>query len=335
MNIRRLFFLSLSCRFRRGAGVLLLAAILLALAGCGEGAGGDDDEKPVRVKNGMETFSEISASLGDKPVNTVDAPYELKLSGFDFSVNGMFAVVCDEFGDKYVALDLSACEGLSFVSGAGEGKNKIVSIILPRTLESLPAPAGGGALGVFEGYAALKSVEISGAVSIGDSAFKNCANLETISFPPRIAGAVSGAFAGCPNLSFIVRAGRGNLSSPDGKSLVLNGNTLLAAAESAVAGGLYEVPAGIRELAADSLAGLRMTTVKIPDSVDKIGARAFAGCASLTTVEIRAVTPPALILSGAAASFPAGITAIHVPSGSLSNYRGAWTQFSTDKFYGF
>ncbi|MDR0551502.1 MAG: leucine-rich repeat domain-containing protein, partial [Spirochaetaceae bacterium] len=185
----------------------------------------------------------------------------------------------------------------------------------------------------------LKSVEISGAVSIGDSAFKNCANLETISFPPRIAGAVSGAFAGCHNLSFTIRAGRGNLSSPDGKSLVLNGNTLLAAAESAVAivgaDSVYEVPAGIRELAADSLAGLGMTTVKIPASVDKIGERAFAGCASLTTVEIRAVTPPALILSGAAASFPAGITAIHVPSGSLSNYRGAWTQFSTDKFYGF
>jgi hypothetical protein len=113
---------------------------------------------------------------------------------------------------------------------------------------------------------------------------------------------------------------------------VLNGNTLLAAAESAVAGGLYEVPAGIRELAADSLAGLGMTTVKIPASVDKIGERAFAGCASLAAVEIRAVTPPDIVKTGDGASFPAGITAIRVPSGSLTAYRTAWTQFSADKF---
>ncbi|MDR0568052.1 MAG: leucine-rich repeat domain-containing protein [Spirochaetaceae bacterium] len=319
-------------RFTGGTALLFLFVYALPaaflLAGCGDPSNSGSGEEPSAPEPApvMENWDEIASYLAGKPENTADTPYRLKLTGFDFSEHGMFPGVCEQFGNKYVDLDLSECTGTAFDSGGG-GKGNIVSLILPESLAILPE-------GAFEGYGVLTSVTVSGAIAIGDRAFRNCGNLETLSLPPRITAAVSGAFAGCPNLTFAVREGRGNLTAPEGKRLALNGNTLLAVAEAGISGGACEVPEGFRELGTASFAGLPITSVTIPASVDKIGAGAFAGCTALGRADIYAVSPPEITLSGTGRSFPGNVT-IRVPSASVSAYRTAWAeQFSPESFTG-
>lgn len=73
----------------------------------------------------------------------------------------------------------------------------------------------------------------------------------------------------------------------------------------------------------------RITTLDIPSSVISIGASAFWGCSALTTVKVRATTPPSL----GGSALPTTVNIIYVPNSSVSAYKILWAAYA-DKIIG-
>ena len=68
-----------------------------------------------------------------------------------------------------------------------------------------------------------------------------------------------------------------------------------------------------------------LTSIDIPNSVTSIGGWAFYGCNSLTSITVNAVTPPT-------SDYAFGDTnncPIYVPSGSVSAYQSAWSDYAS------
>lgn len=71
---------------------------------------------------------------------------------------------------------------------------------------------------------------------------------------------------------------------------------------------------------------ISLTSITIPDSVTSIDDYAFADCMGLTSITVNATTPPTLgtIVLGNTNDCP-----IYVPSGSVSAYQSAWSDYSS------
>lgn len=86
---------------------------------------------------------------------------------------------------------------------------------------------------------------------------------------------------------------------------------------------------GVKIIPAQCFQGMRhITTLDIPSSVVSIGISAF-DCPSLTTVKVRATTPP----SGGGDGLPTNVNIIYVPSSSVSAYKVLWAAYA-DKIVG-
>ena len=79
---------------------------------------------------------------------------------------------------------------------------------------------------------------------------------------------------------------------------------------------------GVTGIGAKSFNGSALGSVTIPASVTNIGAAAFGACASLSKVELKAMTPPTL--GGDAFAGCAEGLKIYVPCGAGKAYRAAW-----------
>jgi hypothetical protein len=112
--------------------------------------------------------------------------------------------------DKYVELDLSACtmgDSTEFNprSGSGTGKQKVVSLTLPDTAETINTiPAGNtpvDQMSAFKDFINLTEVSGAGITEIPGYAFYDLGSLTTVSFPA--ATEISGtlAFYGCTSLT--------------------------------------------------------------------------------------------------------------------------------------
>ena len=90
-----------------------------------------------------------------------------------------------------------------------------------------------------------------GVMEIGESAFKDCANLTNVTIPEGVKEIGAYAFRGCANLTSVT------------------------------------IPEGVTEIGAYAFEGCaNLTSVIIPEGVTEIGQSAFSGCAKLTSVTI-------------------------------------------------
>jgi hypothetical protein len=105
---------------------------------------------------------------------------------------------------KFVALDLSLCamNGTVFNPDPdiATGKNRIVSIVLPDTAESIPD--GNTSTSVFRHFTSLEDVSGENITTIGDFAFRGCTSLTSVSFPAVTSIGIN-AFRECTSLTSV------------------------------------------------------------------------------------------------------------------------------------
>jgi hypothetical protein len=125
------------------------------------------------------SIAEVTAYLAAATGSYTASPLPVTLDNLSTYWGDLCATIT-----KYVDLDLSTCtmSGTEFdpVASSASGKDKIVSLTLPKNAISLKA--GSSALPTFYYFTALKSVTGENIQNIGDYSFRNSSTLKTVSF---------------------------------------------------------------------------------------------------------------------------------------------------------
>jgi hypothetical protein len=266
--------------------------------------------------NGTVDFSSFTAVVyddgfigdgsGDNALNPLIKPVSGELNAENW--NALLEEIKTD--NKFIALDLSGCTIGTHSSGGGlytdgtfdpnsavsNGKNKIVSLILPATATKI-------ALGTyndptFKNFSILKTVTGSNVTQIGEWAFYNCIALTTISFPG-VTEIADYAFYRCSYLM--------NTNLPE---VTVIGNNAFSNCESLVGVNLPNAEVVGRNAFEYCT---RLTSVSIPDAID-IGNGAFFNCTELSNITI---SKAASIGDMAFADCPKATFSV-VGSGSLS-----------------
>jgi hypothetical protein len=219
---------------------------------------------PLTGISGIETCIDTAAGTYDGSTATVPIPLPVRLNLADSGGSGWQDLLARIHAkSKYVALDLSACTGVTgvFDPGTGTGKDRIVSLVLPDAATGIQA----GSLTNLAGVAG------AGITNVGEHAFRNCAALTVASFP---AAAFIGkhAFQGCTALTTV--------SLPAAKTIDLN------AFRESGAGSLTVILGGTApRVASNMFSGItsKTVTVKTPAGAAGYGPMPFdnAGTAAV------------------------------------------------------
>jgi len=143
--------------------------------------------------------------------------------------------------------------------------------------------------GVLRGYSGnATNVTIPSNVTvIGMTAFFGKSNITNISIPASVDSVSSLAFQGCSNLTSItVNTQNKFFSSVDG--VLFNKDiTALVIYPAGKRERTYTIPEGITSIGANAFEGCTsLTSITIPTSVTSIGTRAFGSCIGLTNITI-------------------------------------------------
>jgi hypothetical protein len=188
----------------------------------------------------FESLAGMRAFLGSAPLNSVNTPYPVALSGVDvsgFAGGGTGLSAYDRlyrlfaaFQGRYVALDLSACTGTEITCGGGTqlnidarpDKDKLVSLILPDSLTAIGNYA-------FARSSSLKSVTMNDGLEIikADS-FIECTSLSSVVLPPSVIELGLTVFNGCTALTSVTLPSSLIINMEGGSSHAFDGCTNLA-----------------------------------------------------------------------------------------------------------
>ena len=146
----------------------------------------------------------------------------------------------------------------------------------------------------FRGCSGLTSISIPSSVEIiGDLAFEGCSGLTSINIPEGVTTIGTRAFGGCSSLNISVNGNKTKYSSVNGM-LLDKEKTILIAYPSAKET-VTNVPTSVTTIGNNAFYGCKsLTSISIPSSVTSIGGDAFYGCSGLEEVTMEANTPPEL-----------------------------------------
>ncbi len=183
--------------------------------------------------------------------------------------------------------------------------------VLPKeTLKALIINEGATSVGGASGFTKLTSVTIpESATAISAEAFKDCSSLAQITIPKNIASIGTKAFEGCGNLKKVYDLSDALEIKKDNKNGMVGyySEQILMAFEDRQGDFLFTTQNGVHYLNGyvgndtniilpdnykgekyqifnSAFANTKITGIKIPEGVTKIGKNAFANCTSLKTV---------------------------------------------------
>ena len=150
--------------------------------------------------------------------------------------------------------------------------------IIPNSVTSIGNSA-------FRSCSSLSSVTIPNSVtSIGDYAFRACSGLTSITIPNSVTSIGSVAFYGCSGLTTIkVETGNSKYDSRNNCNAIIEteSNTLIAGCKNTI------IPSNITSIEMWAFGGCSgLTSISIPNSVTSIGKSAFYDCSGLTSITI-------------------------------------------------
>ena len=167
----------------------------------------------------------------------------------------------------------------------------------------------------FNDYGLITSAEIkSGVTSIDYNAFSYCQKLSSCTIPDSVTSIGSGAFDGCGSLT--------SIDIPNSVTSIGDWAFAYCSFSSIV---IPDSVASIGGSAFQNCTGL--TSCTIGSGITSIGIGGFSYCNSLTSITIKATTPPTLN-SGA---FYGSTCPIYVPAASLTAYQTSedWEDYRT------
>jgi hypothetical protein len=229
------------------------------------------------------SLNDTTDTLATLSQNSVLNPYQVKLSGFDISVdfaayavyeNDPLGALFATLSGKYVKLDLSACTGTSIPSmeypstiDTRPNKAMPVSILLPSTLTSIGRR-------VFGSCSSIKSITIPDSVTeIGVNAFANCTSLESVDLPSGLT--VLSGFGGTALVSIDIPSSVTSI----GASTFSNCTSLAS----------IDLPSGVTAIGSYAFSGCTsLVSIDLPSGVTAIGDYAFRNCTNLASITIPA-----------------------------------------------
>ncbi len=154
--------------------------------------------------------------------------------------------------------------------------------VFPKTVEMI-------AEGAFAGtnMRTIDFEEGGATLTLADNAFANVIRLMGINLPAALDNINLNAFSGCANLREIsVDENNANYSSKNGVLYNKTGSALLYYAKDAATDATFaSIFDGVTEIGANAFEGnATLTTITIPKTITKVGENAFMGCTALTSV---------------------------------------------------
>lgn len=205
------------------------------------------------------------------------------------------------------------------VNVAGSGGNEDLINLIERDITTFNIPSGTTKIGdsAFKDCTALSSVTIPNSVtSIGSSAFSNCSSLTSVTIPNSVTEIGNYVFSNCSGLT--------SVEIPN--SVTSIGMHIFSYCSKLTA---VEIPNSVTSIGDSAFRYCTsLTSVNIPNSVTLIKSYAFKDCSGLTSITIQATTPPTLVNNNAFQN--TNDCPIYVPAESVDAYKAAtnWSSYA-------
>ncbi len=212
-------------------------------------------------------------------------------------------------------------QSVTLLEGTFQGCSKLNSIVLPNAVENV-------SYSTFDGCTSLSSIVLPNSVTeIGNNAFAR-SGLTSITIPESVGTIGSGAFAGCKSLATIELAGSNQHFAVEDNILYSKDKKTLIQCPGSKAG-TFVVPNFVETIGERAFAGCQLEELTIPENVSSIKGSAFAETEALKKLIVQRASAIHILDYNSLWGLDMNLCTLVVPTGKVPTYRSAeyWKSF--------